>query len=251
MTSSIDMISQDCYLTVSVPLRSVLFFYTCLLSVICPPPQRLQSLVVKPVITTRLSCNFLFIQATLKGKPQEAVQLAPVLEVRVTVSGRPSRSFAVPPHFAASGNLSGNDQCSPMEGMSPPSKHGDDEAGQRTPSLRSLPTEPEGQETYMSGMRATSGRTSSGLARKESVRTTRSTHTTTAFANGAPLTGPNAEPNVDESLFVRGARAERSLSQKQKDRIAKVESEFSNRGLRMALTQYQQERNPGSFRSFS
>lgn len=153
-----------------------------------------------------------------------------------------SRSFAVPPHFTASGNPSDTNQPSHTEGMGYPSKHVDDEAqaGQRSPSLRSLPTEPDGEEKYVSGMRRTFGGTGSGLARKESVRTTRSTRTTgtaSAFANGAPLTGPNAEPNVDDSLFVRGAKAERSLSQKQKDRIMKVESEFSNRDHHMALTQ--------------
>lgn len=87
-------------------------------------------------------------------------------------------------------------------------------------------------------MKATEGR-DSALGRKGSVRTTRSTHTTrtaSAFANGAPLTGPDAEPDVDESLLARGAKAERVLSQKQKDRIAKEESGFFNRDLRRPLT---------------
>jgi hypothetical protein len=167
---------------------------------------------------------------------------------------RLSRSFAVPPHSTASGNPSDTNQPSYTEGAGSPLKHVDDEAGQRTPSLRSLPTEPDGQEKYVSGMRTTFGGAGNGLARKESVRTTRSSRTigtASAFANGAPLTGPNAEPNVDESLFVRGAKAERSLSQKQKDRIMKVESEFSNRDQHMALTQKRQERSPRRFQSSS
>lgn len=150
------------------------------------------------------------------------------------------RSLGVSLHFAASGNPSGTDQPSHTQGTGSSSKHADDEAGQKTPSLRSLPTEPAGQESQMSIMKTVFGGTGGALGRKESVRTTRSTHTTgttSAFANGAPLTGPNADPDVDESLFARGAKAERSLSQKQKDRIAKEESRFSNRNLRIALTQ--------------
>lgn len=150
------------------------------------------------------------------------------------------RSFGGSLHYAASGNTTSTNQPSNTQGTGSPSKHTDDEAGQKTPSLRSLPIEPEGQENQLFGMRTIFGGTGGALGRRESVRTTRSTHTngtTSAFANGAPLTGPNAEPDVDESLFARGAKAERSLSQKQKDRIAKEESAFSNRSRRMVLTQ--------------
>ncbi|KAF8554607.1 hypothetical protein OG21DRAFT_1412180, partial [Imleria badia] len=102
-----------------------------------------------------------------------------------------------------------------------------------TPSLRSLPTEPD-----TSGMKTTEGRGST-LGRKGSVWTTRSMHTTgttSAFANGAPLTGPNAEPDVDESLFARGAKAERVLSQKQKDRIEKEERKESKKFSKLLKT---------------
>ena len=79
----------------------------------------------------------------------------------------------------------------------------------------------------MSGLKTAFGGTGGALGRKPSVRTTASTRTTTsAFANGGPLTGPNAKPDVDEDLLARGANAERSLTQKQKDRIAKEESAF-------------------------
>lgn len=110
--------------------------------------------------------------------------------------------------------------------MGSPSKGTDDEAGQKTPSLRSLPTEEfDGQEQQVPGMKRIFGGTSPPLGRKVSVRTTASMRTTTsAFANGAPLAGPNAEPDVDDSLHIRSANAERSLSQKQKDRITKEES---------------------------
>lgn len=105
-------------------------------------------------------------------------------------------------------------------------KRAEDEVRQKTPSLRSLPTEPDDQNKQGAGMKTDYGRNGNALARQASVRTTASTHTTSAFGNGAPLTGPNAEPNVDQSLVERGANAERSLSQKQKDRITKEERAF-------------------------
>lgn len=151
-----------------------------------------------------------------------------------------SKRKMAPLYFAASGNPSSTNQPPHTEGTGSASKHVDDEAGQRTPSLRSLPVEPEGKEKQIPAMKTTLGGTSSALGRVGSARTTRSAHTpgaTSAFANGAPLMGPNAEPDVDQSLFVRGAKAERSLSQKQKGRIAKEESAFSNRNQPMALTQ--------------
>jgi len=138
----------------------------------------------------------------------------------------------------ASANLSEPNQPSDAEGTSSPSKH----AGQKTPSLRSLPVESENQEKHVSGMRTIFG---SSLARKESVRTNRSTHTTrtaSAFANGAPLTGPDAEPDVDETLFVRGEKAERSLTQKQKDRIAKQEKRESRKFGKLLKTDSSNEK---------
>lgn len=147
------------------------------------------------------------------------------------------RSFAVSPSFAAPENSSGTNQPSHTEETGSPSKRANDEAGQKPPSLRSLPTEEsDGQEKQTYGLKTLFGGTGNALGRRASARTTASTRTTTsAFANGAPLTGPNAEPDVDENILARGANAERSLSQKQKDRITKEESAFLNRDVRMML----------------
>lgn len=173
--------------------------------------------MVNPSITTHVSCNSVFIQT---AREREALQLTHVLEVRTTVSQGLRCSFAIP-DVVGQNSLS---QHSNTEEAGSASKHADDEAGKRSPSLRSLPTEPNGQDKFVSGMRTTFG---SVMTRKGSVRTARSTHTTgttSAFANGAPLTRPDADPDVDESFFARGDKAERSLSQKQKDRIAREES---------------------------
>ncbi|KAG8213293.1 Metallo-dependent phosphatase-like protein [Butyriboletus roseoflavus] len=146
------------------------------------------------------------------------------------------------PRPGASGHPNGTNQHTHANGMSSPSKHADDEARQKTPSLHSLPIEPDGQEKQTSGIKTIFGRAGGAMGRKESVRTTRSTHTTggtSAFADGAPLMGPNAEPDVDESLFARSAKAERSLSQKQKNRIMteeKKESKKFSKLLKMEST---------------
>ncbi|KAI6123576.1 hypothetical protein EDD16DRAFT_1546659 [Pisolithus croceorrhizus] len=64
-----------------------------------------------------------------------------------------------------------------------------------------------------------------GVRRKASVRTTRTT--ASAFVDGSALTGPNAEPDVDESIYRRGASAERTLSKKEKEKIYKEEMKES------------------------
>lgn len=163
------------------------------------------------------------------------------------------RSFTLSPRFAASGNPNGTNQDNHTDGTSFPAKHADDEARQKTPSLRSLPTEPDGQEKQTPGIKAIFGGAGNTMARKGSVRTIRSTHTTgktRAFADGAPLMGSSVEPDIDESLFARSIKAEQSLSQKQKDRITIEESRFSDRNIRMVLMQ-RQKRSPRSSRSFS
>lgn len=99
----------------------------------------------------------------------------------------------------------------------------------RTPSLQSLPETNRGRDKagrLMSGSSAFAGTGAGFGRRKASVRTTRSasTNVTGAFTNGAALTGPNAEPDIDESIYERGASAERTLSQKDKVQILKGES---------------------------
>jgi len=142
-------------------------------------------------------------------------------------TGSPSR--VVPLHSAGHENP-GNAAVQPsqMEEGGSPLKHADEEGENKTPSLHSLPTEPDGQEKYVSDLRASLGRTGSALGRKESTRTksTYATASTAAFVNGAPLSGPDAEPEVDDDVLARGAKAEQSLSHKQKQRIVKKESEF-------------------------
>ncbi|KAH0833044.1 hypothetical protein J3R83DRAFT_12035 [Lanmaoa asiatica] len=162
----------------------------------------------------------------------EAAPLNPVLDVRMTVylNTRPENYLTYTLYYLTLQlpDMRGALNLPTRKGQVPSRKDADDGAGQRAPSLRSLPIESDGQE-QISGMKATFGRAGSTLGRKGSVRTTHTTGTTSVFVNGAPLTGPNAEPDVDQSLFVRGAKAERSLSQKQKDRIAKEERKESKK----------------------
>lgn len=47
-----------------------------------------------------------------------------------------------------------------------------------------------------------------------------------AFENGAAITGPNAQPEVDESVHFRAATAETGLSAKTKSKLSKTEREF-------------------------
>ncbi|KAG1856412.1 hypothetical protein F4604DRAFT_2040019 [Suillus subluteus] len=56
------------------------------------------------------------------------------------------------------------------------------------------------------------------------------------------LTGPNAEPDVDEAVVLRGVTAERSLSKKQKDRITKDEQRESKRFSKLLKTESKSEK---------
>ncbi|KIK96793.1 hypothetical protein PAXRUDRAFT_280188 [Paxillus rubicundulus Ve08.2h10] len=118
-----------------------------------------------------------------------------------------------------------------------PSRHPDSGgafAEQRSSSFHSLPISSGGRDDGpIIGGASTFGGGGNALGRKSSVRTTKSTRTTgttsgatTAFVNGAALTGPNAKPDVDESVWFRASLAERALSQRQKEKITKQESEL-------------------------
>ncbi|KAG1744064.1 uncharacterized protein EDB91DRAFT_1246943 [Suillus paluster] len=114
----------------------------------------------------------------------------------------------------------------------------------RTPSLRSLPvwTGDRDEDTPLVDSMGVGRNTS--LGRNASVRTTRSTRTarsvaeaTAAFQSGSVLTGPNAKPDVDGSVFLRGAIAEGSLSKKQKQKILKDEQRESKRFSKLLKTE--------------
>jgi hypothetical protein len=114
------------------------------------------------------------------------------------------------------------------------SHHSEDLSFRRTPSIQSLPvcTEDIDEDAPLAG--DTGGEHNTSLERKASVRTTRSNRTTrsvaeatAAFQSGSVFTGPNAEPDVDAAVVLRGVTAERSLSKKQKDKIIKDERELS------------------------
>ncbi|KAH7884429.1 hypothetical protein F5I97DRAFT_1889518, partial [Phlebopus sp. FC_14] len=160
-----------------------------------------------------------------------------------------SRSYASP-------SLSARSMSQPNDGQT--SDHGRHSATQGparssaepTPSLRSLPESTGGRaDKVTTGRGSAWGAGSNTLGRKGSTRTARSTRTTgtisgatAAFTNGAAMTGPNAEPNVDESLFFRGANAERSLSQKQKDRINRDEKRENKRLSKLIKTESTSEK---------
>ncbi|KAF9223750.1 hypothetical protein BS17DRAFT_831842 [Gyrodon lividus] len=156
---------------------------------------------------------------------------------------RPSRSYAVrhrPTQSTSPQNMGGKSDFTGSPRL----------AGQRSPSLRSLPTSSDGKDDRpVTGGAGTYGGRGSTLGRKSSVRTARSTRTTgttsgaaSAFANGAALTGPNAEPEVDESIWFRGLNAERSLSQRQKDRIVKEERKESKKFSKLLKTESTSEK---------
>ncbi|EIW83936.1 hypothetical protein CONPUDRAFT_163195 [Coniophora puteana RWD-64-598 SS2] len=133
-----------------------------------------------------------------------------------------------------------------------PQPNGTDHDLARAPSLRSLPAEDDnaGNTALGSGGTAPSGfgfgnpRANNGtgghtskLSKRGSVRSRRSMRSTgttgsvatAAFSNGAALSGPNAEPDIDEDVRFRGANAERSLSQKVKRKISKDERKEAKR----------------------
>ncbi|KAJ8580776.1 hypothetical protein M405DRAFT_938604, partial [Rhizopogon salebrosus TDB-379] len=101
----------------------------------------------------------------------------------------------------------------------------------RTPSLDSLPTWAGSRDEHVPLAGGMVGERNARLGRKCSVRTARSTKSATAataaFQNGAALTGPKAEPDIDVDVIRRGALAERSLSTKQKHKIEKEEKQDS------------------------
>ncbi|KAH7926119.1 hypothetical protein BV22DRAFT_1194677 [Leucogyrophana mollusca] len=114
----------------------------------------------------------------------------------------------------------------------------------RTPSLRSLPESAGGGIDSAASNAGGGVGGGSTLSKKASVRTARSNRTagttagaTAAFGNGAALTGPNAEPDVDDTVLYRGATAERSLSKKQRDRIVKDEQKESKRFSKLLKTE--------------
>jgi hypothetical protein len=119
-----------------------------------------------------------------------------------------------------------NSDIMDTKGQNANSKH----PARRTPSLDSLPTWTGSRDEHVPLAGGMAGERNAPLARKVSVRTARSTKSATAataaFQNGAALTGPKAEPDIDVDVIRRGALAERSLSTKQKHKIEKEESEY-------------------------
>jgi len=129
------------------------------------------------------------------------------------------------------------------------SHHSEDHSFRRTPSIQSLPvcTEDIDEDAPLAG--DTGGEHNTSLERKASVRTTRSNRTTrsgaeatAAFQSGSVFTGPNAEPDVDAAVVLRGVTAERSLSKKQKDKIIKDERRESKRFSKLLKTESKLEK---------
>ncbi|KAG2124007.1 hypothetical protein DEU56DRAFT_41559 [Suillus clintonianus] len=123
-------------------------------------------------------------------------------------------------------------------------RHSEDLSDRRSPSLQSLPiwTEDRDEDAPLAG--SMGGGRNTSLGRKASVRTTRSNRTTrsvaeatAAFQSGSVLTGPNAEPDVDAAVALRGVIAERSLSKKQKEKIVKDEQRESKRFSKLLKTE--------------
>ncbi|KAG1839448.1 hypothetical protein DFJ58DRAFT_708823 [Suillus subalutaceus] len=130
-------------------------------------------------------------------------------------------------------------------------RHSEDLSDRRTPSIQSLPvcTEDIDEDEDASLAGNMGGGHSTSLGRKASVRTTRSNRTnistaeaTAAFQSGSVLTGPNAEPDVDEAVVLRGVTAERFLSKKQKDKIIKDEQRESKRFSKLLKTESKSEK---------
>lgn len=100
------------------------------------------------------------------------------------------------------------------------------EQARRTSSFHSLP-EFTGDRDKDDEALAKFKSSGDGVGRKASVRTTRTTGS--AFIDGSALAGPNAEPDVDESIYERGASAERTLSKKEREKIYKEEMKESKK----------------------
>ncbi|KAG2356174.1 hypothetical protein BDR07DRAFT_1613247 [Suillus spraguei] len=146
-------------------------------------------------------------------------------------------------NLTPNGNVSGSKTKTPtpkevrsMEGSQAEftSRHSENLPDRRTPLIQSLSTactEDIDEDAPLVG--SASGGHSTPLGRKASMRTTRSNRTrsvaeaTAAFQSGAVLTGPDAEPDVDAAVVLRGVTAERSLSRKQKEKIVKDEQRES------------------------
>ncbi|KAG1737325.1 hypothetical protein EDB19DRAFT_1637104 [Suillus lakei] len=129
-------------------------------------------------------------------------------------------------------------------------RHSENISGRRTPSIESLPicTEDGDEDAPLAG--SMGGGHNTSLGRKASVRTTRSSRTTrsvaeatAAFQSGSVLTGPNAEPDVDAAVVLRGVIAERSLSKKQKEKIIKDEQRESKRFSKLLKTESKLEKS--------
>lgn len=148
---------------------------------------------------------------------------------------KPSRTYGPPqPNSPGSANGRGNDRVggTATETNNPVRL----EQVRRTSSFHSLPefTGDKDRDDKPLAKSKSSGHSGDGIGRKASVRTARTTATTTtAFINGSALAGPNAEPGVDENIYQRGASAERILSKKEKEKIYKEEKRESKRLSRL------------------
>ncbi|KAG1808368.1 uncharacterized protein BJ212DRAFT_1579964 [Suillus subaureus] len=193
----------------------------------------------------------------LSSTPGKKTQYFDALEYpseNVKESSSQGQSFMMPNNPGntptPNGNISGSKappskEDSTMEDNHPgfTSRHSEDLSDRRTPSIQSLPvcTEDIDEDAPLAGNM--DGGRSTSLGRRASVRTTRSNRTTrsvaeatAAFQSGSVLTGPNAEPDVDAAVVLRGVTAERSLSKKQKDKIIKDEQRESKRFSKLLKT---------------
>ncbi|KAF8843742.1 hypothetical protein BDN67DRAFT_114733 [Paxillus ammoniavirescens] len=163
---------------------------------------------------------------------------------------RLSRSYiAHPPPLSSMGsqNRGGRRDFIGSQSRDPDSTGG---FAERRSSLHSLPISSGGRDDGpIIGGASTFGGGGNALGRKGSVRTTRSTRTTgttsgatTAFTNGAALTGPNAKPDVNESVWFRASLAERALSQRQKEKITKQERKESKKFSKLLKTESSTEK---------
>lgn len=187
------------------------------------------------------------MSSTPSGKTQyfDALQY-PAENIDIKQSNSQGQSVSMPKKSGntptPNGNIPGSNASPPKEdfGMGDShteftKRHGENHLDRsRSPSIQSLPVCTEDIDEDAPSAHSMEGGHTPPLGRKASVRTTRSHRTTrsvaeatAAFQSGSVLTGPNAEPDVDEDVVQRGVIAERSLSKKQKEKIIKDESAYS------------------------
>ncbi|KAG2047679.1 hypothetical protein BDR06DRAFT_1024857 [Suillus hirtellus] len=187
------------------------------------------------------------LSSTSSGKTQyfDALQY-PTENIDIKQPNSQGQSVSMPKESGntptPNGNIPGSNASPPKEdfGMGDShteftKRHGENHLDRsRSPSIQSLPVCTEDIDEDAPLAHSMEGGHTPPLGRKASMRTTRSNRTTrsvaeatAAFQSGSVLTGPNAEPDVDEGVVQRGVIAERSLSKKQKEKIIKDEKRES------------------------